>query len=72
MFREGSQNDRIVRYMKKNGGITTMDAFLELGVTRLASRICEITKEGYQVCGRDVKVPTRTGKMAIVKEYSLC
>lgn len=72
MFKAGSQNDRIVRYMNEYGGITTMDAFMELGVTRLASRICEIRNEGYTVCGRSIKVPTRHGKTAIVTEYSLC
>lgn len=72
MIKKGSQNDRILRYMRANGSITTMEAFLELGVTRLSGRIYELKENGYSICGRDIKVPTRTGGMATVTEYSLC
>lgn len=72
MFKPGSQNDRIVKYMNRYGTITTMDAFIDEGITRLASRIHEIKEAGYDVCSRDVRVMTRSGKYAIVTEYSLC
>lgn len=72
MIKKGSQNDRILKYLESHGSITTMEAFIELGVTRLSGRIYELKENGYNICGRDVKVPTRTGGMATVTEYSLC
>lgn len=71
MIKSGSQNDRILKYMESHGGITTMDAFIELGVTRLSGRIYELKEEGYEILTRDVEVPTRTGKTAMVTEYRL-
>lgn len=72
MIKPGSQNDQILSYMKANEGITTMDAFLEIGCTRLASRICELKKEGYCIGKRQVEVKNRYGKPLMVTEYSLC
>lgn len=43
-----TQNERIVDYLNRFGSITTLDAFNDLGVTRLASRICDLTKMGYE------------------------
>ena len=39
-----TQNQRILKYMEDFGSISTLEAFKELGVTRLASRIHEISK----------------------------
>lgn len=39
-----TQNQRILKYMDDFGSISTLEAFKELGVTRLASRIHEISK----------------------------
>lgn len=72
MFKPGSQNDRILKYMERNQGITTMDAFMFLGVTRLASRIHEIREAGIDVRTADIKVLTRQGNLVTVTEYSLC
>lgn len=44
-----SQNIRIVRYMLKNGGITTMQAINHCDCTRLASRICELKAFGLPI-----------------------
>lgn len=42
-----NQCQRIVKYISDFGSITTLDAFRDLGVTRLASRIHDLTKQGY-------------------------
>ena len=39
-----TQNERILDYMEQHGSISTMEAFRELGITRLASRMYEISK----------------------------
>lgn len=71
MIKKGSQNDRILEYLKTHKGITTLTAFAELGVTRLSGRIYELKENGYEFTTRDIEVPTRTGKTALVTEYSL-
>lgn len=42
-----NQCQRIIKYISDFGSITTLDAFRDLGVTRLASRIHDLTKQGY-------------------------
>ena len=44
-----SQNEKILRYMKENGSITSMEAFRKLGITRLSARIYDLRKAGYQI-----------------------
>ena len=41
-----NQKERIINYMKNNGSITPMEAFSELGITKLSTRISEMTREG--------------------------
>ena len=40
---------RIIEYMKKHNGITSQDAFKDLGVTRLSARIKELRDKGYDI-----------------------
>lgn len=40
---------RILDYMKKHRGITSQDAFKELGITRLSARIKELRQLGYNI-----------------------
>ena len=42
-----TQYDRILRYLEQFGSITPMDAFRDLGITKLATRISEMTEKGY-------------------------
>lgn len=52
-----SQRQRISEWMDKYGGITTREAFIHLGVARLAARIAEMIDAGEQI----IKV-NETGK----------
>lgn len=49
-----TQTDRVLEYMKENGGITAMAAFREFGITRLSARIYDLRKAGYEVNSRRV------------------
>ena len=40
---------RIIKYMQKHKGITSQDAFRELGITRLSARIKELRELGYNI-----------------------
>lgn len=68
-----SQNEAVVQYMKENGGISSMDAFNNLGVTRLSARIYDLKQHGYVIdseyyMGRNrYGNPTRYARYRIVK-----
>ena len=45
-MKKQTQYDQIYQFVRKNGSITPMQAFSELGVTKLATRISEMTADG--------------------------
>ena len=47
-----------------------MEAIQKYGITRLASRIYDLRKDGYQIVGEMMPVKTRYGS-TIVKRYKL-
>ena len=44
-----SQHEMIRRYIEKNGSITPMQAFMELGITKLSTRIGEMIQSGQKI-----------------------
>ena len=66
-----TQNDRILDYMHKYGGITPLDAMRDLGVMRLASRISDMRSLGYPIIDEWVTVENRWGEKTKVKCYRL-
>jgi len=52
-----TQCERILKYMDDFGSITSLQAMVDLGVGRLASRIHELRKLGIEI-----ESETRTGK----------
>ena len=66
-----TQSQRIIDYMYEHGGITQYDALNELGVMRLASRISELRRNGYEIASKMVKVKNRYGETCRVKRYTL-
>lgn len=43
-----TQGERIIEYIEEFGSITPMDAFKDLGITKLATRISELKREGVE------------------------
>lgn len=43
-----SQKERVVKYIKEFGSITSWEAYWDLGITQLGARIDQLKKEGYQ------------------------
>ena len=66
-----SQNERVLWYIREYGGITQFEATTRLGVSRLASRICDLKKSGHAITGETVRVKNRWGKTCSVKRYKL-
>lgn len=42
------QTERIVDYINTFGSISSKEAFVDLGVTRLSARIADLKDEGYE------------------------
>ena len=66
-----TQCDRIINYIQQFGSITTYEAFVDLGVCRLASRICELRKKGLPIVSENVAIRNRFNEPCFVKRYSM-
>lgn len=66
-----TQNQRILDYIDQFGAITQYDAFLDLGIMRLASRISDLRKRGYPIKSEMVGVKNRFGEDCRVKRYTI-
>lgn len=65
------QQNRIIEYMLRFGWITPLDAFRDLGITKLATRISEMKKQGIEIESEFVEVTNRFGEKRKVKRYRL-
>lgn len=65
-----TQKERIVKYMDDFGSISTMEAFTQLGITRLASRIHELTRNGLPIKKEMVSSKNRYGEEVHFMRYS--
>lgn len=65
-----TQAQEIFDFMTDNGGITTMQAF-DLGITRLASRIHDLRKDGVEIISETVTAKNRHGKPVRFCRYRL-
>ena len=66
-----TQNERVLNYIADFGSITTLDAFADLGVTRLASRIHELTRRGYSFERETVTAKNRFGESVHYTRYRM-
>lgn len=60
---------RVFDYMNDFGSITTLQAFADLGESRLSARIFELREKGINVSGEIVQVRNRYGEPRHVKRY---
>ena len=67
---EMTQHEMILRYIDEHGSITPMDAFRHLGITKLATRISELKKEGWEF-EQELVIRKRNGKTKRYMRYSL-
>lgn len=65
-----TQCEMIMAYINDFGSITTMDAFNDLGVTRLASRVCDLKKKGITLDRKMETRKNRYGKKVTYARYS--
>ena len=66
-----NQCQRIVDYMRRFGSISTLEAFNDLGVARLASRIHDLKVQGYNITSETKTSKNRYGESVSFKVYRL-
>lgn len=66
-----TQNERILDYIDEFGSITQIEAMRDIGVMRLASRISDLKRKGYNVISTKETVKNRYGEVTHIKRYSL-
>lgn len=62
--------ERILKYIKQFGSITTFQAFIDLGCTRLSEYIRQLRLD-YDIEDEWIEVVTRFGTTTHVKKYFL-
>lgn len=65
-----TQREAIINYITEFGSITPMEAFADLGITKLATRISEMRKDGQEFKIETVKSKNRYGKTVHFAKYS--
>lgn len=67
-----TQCEMVLDYMQKFGSISTYEAFMDLGCTRLSSRINDLKNQGYFIKSGFEKRKNRFGKTVSYKRYTIC
>ena len=62
---------RILAYMRNHGSITSMDAYKDLGITRLSARIKELRDMGYNIVTLMIDSENRYGEAVRYGKYVL-
>ena len=65
-----TQREEILKYIEEFGSITPMEAYSELGITKLATRISEMRRDGMAFKIETVSVKNRYGKTVSYAKYS--
>lgn len=66
-----TQCERILKYIRDFGSISTWQAMMDLGVARLASRIFDLKEQGYVFTKKRVTTKNRYGENTYYYEYRL-
>ena len=64
-----NQIARIVKYLESHDGITGYEAIKHISVMRLASRICDMRKLGYNITTKWVSGVNKYGEKWRAKKY---
>ena len=65
------QGKRVYDYMKEFGSITSLEAFVDLGITRLSARIFELKAEGVEIDSETTERENRFKEKCHVSKYWL-
>ena len=63
------QSDRILSYIDEYGSITPIEAFADLGITKLSTRVSEMIREGVKIDKEIVYSQNRYGEPVHYMRY---
>ena len=66
-----NQGEKILKYMSDFGSITAYEAVIDLGITQLAARLCELKARGYEFDKEMQTGKNRYGENTHYIRYSL-
>ena len=66
-----TQCEQVLKYMGDFGSISTMQAFGDLGITRLASRIHDLRTMGIEIESETVTARNRYGELTHYSVYKV-
>lgn len=66
-----TQAERILDYIRDFGSITQIEALRDIGCMRLASRVSELKKQGFDIISKTEAVNNRYGEKCYIKRYML-
>lgn len=70
-MKKKTQCERILDYISDFGSITSFEAMRDLGRMRLASRICDLKRQGYSFIAKPEKGKNRYGEKISYSRYFL-
>lgn len=70
-YKDLPQCERILKYMRKHGSISALEGMTKLGIYRLASRIHDLKRRGYNIVGETKTGKNRFGESTSFKVYRL-
>lgn len=65
------QNERLLEHLKHFGSVEPMQAWTQLGIYRLASRICELRQDGHPIKKKMVSMTNRWGEKVRFARYTM-
>lgn len=66
-----TQRDRVINYIREFGSISSWEAYKDLGITQLATRIKELKEQGYEFKTKWESSKNRFGEKTDYKRYYL-
>lgn len=66
-----TKEQRVLQYLEEFGSITSLEAFAELGDTRLAATIHSLRKKGYNISSIQESRNNRFGEKRTYAKYML-
>lgn len=66
-----AHKERVLQYIRDYGSISSMEAFKDLGVTRLSAVIFDLRADGYEIDAKREKAVNRYGDKVSFARYTL-
>ena len=66
-----TQSERIIEYINEFGSISPLEAFRDLGITKLATRVSEMSRDGIDFIKQYEESKNRYGEKVRYMRYSL-